>query len=550
MLNLFQDIRFGIRMLRKNPGFTLAAALALALGIGANTAIFSILHAILLRPLPYPEPSRIVFVMERAARSGRNQISPANFLDWREQARSFESISAYASSGMTLTGQAQPERIPALRASAGFLDVLGSRPVLGRAFNAQEDRPGAEGVAVLSYAMWERRFARDPNVIGRTLRMDGNSYTVIGVLPASFYFQQYFDVLVPLALDSGHAPRDVHYLTALARLKPGVTLDRARAEMGGIAANIAKQYPESNKGWGAMVDPMQEVLTTGPRRDAPVLMGLVVLVLLIACANVANLVLAKGTARRREVAVRASLGASRLRLMRQFLTESVLLAGLGGALGLLLGYWFIQTLGSLQTMGIIPDGKPLAIDAGVLWYTLGLSVLTGLVFGLAPALRGSRLDLLETLKQGGRDSAGAGGNRLRGALVVAEVALSMMLLACAGLMVRSLFALTSVDPGFRATNLLTMQLELPEARYAGAERIRSFYSELVERTSALPGVTSAAVSTSVPLRGWTFGMPFEIAGRPAAAASERPAAHFQIVTPAYFNTMGIPVKRGRQFTGQ
>ncbi len=548
MLDLFQDFRFGFRMLRKNPGFTLAAALALALGIGANTAIFSVLHAILLRSLPYPEPSRLVLVMERAASGGRNSVSPANFLDWREQARSFQAISAYAPAGVTLTGHAEPERIPALRASAGFLDVLGSRPALGRAFTTGEDRPGAEGVALLSYAMWERRFARDPNVIGRTLRLDGKSHTVIGVLPASFYFYQEFDILVPLALDAAAASRDYHHLNALARLKPEVTVDRARSEMDAIAANIARQYPQSNKGWGAMVDPMQDVLTTGPRRDLPVLMALVALVLLIACANVANLVLAKGTARRREIAVRASLGASRGRLVRQLLTESVLLAGFGGALGLLLCYWFIPALGSVQAMRIIPDGKPIAINAGVLWYTLGLSVLTGLVFGLAPALRASRPDLHETLKQGGRGSAGAGGNRLRGALVVTEVALSMMLLASAGLMVRSLLALKSVHPGFQPANLLTMQLELPTARYGAGEQITSFYRDIVERASALPGITSAAVSTSVPLRGWTFGMPFEIAGQPAAAPSERPAAHFQMVSPGYFKTMGIPVKRGRQFT--
>ncbi|MGE5567808.1 MAG: ABC transporter permease [Rhodospirillales bacterium] len=549
-MSLFQDMQFGIRMLRKDAGFTIAAVLALALGIGANTAIFSIVYAVLLRPLPYPEPSRIMIVMERTARGSRNSIAPANFLDWREQATSFESMSAYASGAMTLTGQAQPERLPVLRASAGFLDVLGCRPVLGRAFTPEEDRPGAGGVALLSYAMWERRFAGDSGVIGRTLHMDGNIYTIIGVLPDTFYFYQYFDVLVPLALDAGRAARDFHCLTAIARLKPGVPIDRARAEMNAIAANIARQYPESNKGWGAIVDPVHEALTRGPRRDAPVLMGLVAVVLLIACANVANLVLAKGTARRREIAVRASLGAGRGRLVRQFLTESVLLSGLGGALGLLLGYWFIRPLGFLQTMRITPDGKPVAIDSGVLWYTLGLSVLTGLVFGLVPPWRASRLNLFETLKQGGRGSAGTGGNRLRGALVVAEVALSMILLVCAGLMVRSLLALTAVDPGFRVDNLLAMRLELPETAYPGAERVRSFYSEVVERVSALPGITSAAFSTAAPMRGWAFGMPFEIVGQPTAGASERPAAHFLMVTPSYFDTMGIPLKKGRQFTAR
>lgn len=543
MGELLRDIRYGARNLRRSPGFTLAAILALALGIGANTAIFSIINGVLLRPLPYPDSERIVIVSERTPTGSFNTVAPANFLDWRKQAAGFSAMSAFIGGRLTLTGNGEPEHIPILRVSAAFFDVFGVKPVLGRGFLPAEDAPGAAPLLVLSHGMWERRFGRDPAIVGREIPFDSGRYTVAGVLPPDFRIFRQFEALTPIALDPATAARDYHDLLVFARLRPGVTLHQARAEMESIAAGIATLYPQHKKGWSAGLETLHERTTRGPRGDMPMLAGAALFVLLIACANVASLLLGKAAARRREIAVRAALGARRARLLRQLLTESVLLALPGGALGALLAAWIVRGLQAAVPVHALPPGADLSIDARVLAFTLVLSVFTGVLFGLVPALRSTRVDLHQELKQASRTASG--GANLRGALVVVELALSLVLVAGAGLMGRSLLHAQRARAGFDPGDVLTMTVELPAARYAGADRIRIFYRDALERLAAIPGVRSAAFSTALPLGGWAYGMSFEIAERPAAETNRRPTAHFQVVTPDYFRTMGMRLLQGR-----
>ncbi len=546
---LSQDLRYGVRCLRNSPAFSAVAILTLALGIGANTAMFSVVDSVLLRPLPYQDSNRLVVVWEKPPRGDRNVASAANFLDWREQNRVFTNLVALSMGSFNLSAKDAAERVDGLRVSWDYFDVLGARPMLGRSFIAEDDRPGAARVAVISHALWQRKFGGDPQVIGRAQTVDGGKCSIIGVMPPQFRFFGKPDMWMPLALDRATVTRDFHFLIPIARLRPGVSLAQARAEMKGIARNIERAYPKSNKGWNAFVEPMHAAVTRGQQTGVLVLFGAVGFVLLIACVNVANLLLARAAVRQRELAVRASLGAGRFRLMSQLLTESVVLALSGGVLGLALALWLVRLLHALVPEPLLAGFADIAVDWRVLGFSLGLSVLTGLVFGVAPAWRASRLNLHDILKEGGRGAArGRGHVRFRSVLVASEVALSLVLLVCAGLMIRSLGAMQNVDPGFRPDHLLTMRLSMAESRYPDAAAVRVFYRQVLETAAAIPGVRSASVSMGMPLQGTGFGMPFQIASHAQVPISEAPGAPYELASHDFFRTMGMTLRKGRFFT--
>lgn len=551
---LIQDLRYGARMLLKNPGFTVVAVIALALGIGANSAIFSVVNTVLLRPLPYKDPERIVMVWEDATKHGYPRDTPAvaNYIDWRDQNKVFEGMAAIAEMSFNLTGTGDPERIEGRRVSANLFPLLGVEPQLGRAFLPEEDQPGANRVVILSQGLWQRRFGSDTNIIGKPLNLNGENYTVVGVMPPQFQFPTSDDELwVPMAFSSKEAAsRGRHLLEVVARMKPGVTLQQAQAEMTTIAARLQQQYPAYNTDLGAVVVPLHEQVVGDIKPALLILLGAVGFVLLVACANVANLLLARAAVRQKEITIRVALGAGRLRLLRQFLTESILLAALGGAVGLLLARWGV---GLLKTF--IPDSisqaKAISIDFKVLVFTMGVALLTGVIFGLAPALQASKFNLNETLKEGGRDSAaGNRGNRIRGLLVIAEVAVSLILLIGAGLLINSFMKLRSVDPGFRTANLLTMKVELPQMKYPDQPRRSAFYTELLRRVEALPGVKSAAVTTNLPLYQQGNSTSITIEGRPAPPPGQELIVVTRVISPHYFQTMGIQLLRGREISEQ
>jgi predicted permease len=551
---LWQDVRFGVRMLIKSPGFTIVAVIALALGIGANSAIFSVVNTVLLRPLPYKEPERLVMVWEDASKHGAPRDTPAvaNYIDWRNQNQVFEGMAAMADQSFNLTGEGEPERIDGRRVSANLFNLLGVEPQLGRAFLTEEDQPGANRVVILSHGLWQRRFGSDVNIAGKPLTLNGESYTVAGVMPAYFQFpSREVELWVPIAFSSQEAAnRGRHYLQVVARMKPGVTLQKAQAEMNTIAARLQQQYPDSNTGLGATVTSLHEHVAGDIKPALLVLLGAVGFVLLIACANVANLLLARSAVRQKEIALRAALGASRLRLVRQFLTESILLAAGGGLLGLLLSLWGVNILKTFIPQNI-SQAKAITIDGKVLAFTLLVSLLTGVIFGLAPALQASKFNLNETLKEGGRDSAaGSRSNRIRGLLVIAEVAVSLILLIGAGLLINSFMRLRNVDPGFRADNLLTMQVVLPALKYPDMARRAAFYTELVRRVEALPGVKSAAVTTNLPLYRQGNSIGISIEGRPDPVPGQELIAVTRVISPHYFRTMGIRLLQGREFGEQ
>jgi putative ABC transport system permease protein len=553
---LWQDVRFGMRMLVKNPMFTAIAVVALALGIGANSAIFSVVNTILLRPLPYHDPERLVMVWEDDTKGGFPKDTPAaaNFIDWREQNQVFEDMAAIASESFNLTGDGEPERIDGRRVSASLFPLLGVEPHLGRVFLPEEDQPGAHRVVLISHGLWQRRFGGEANIVGRSLTLNGESFTVVGVMPKGFQFpNRGAELWVPIAFSTQEAAnRGRHYLEVVARMKQGVTTEQAQAEMSMIATRLQQQYPAYNAHLGATVTPLHEHLAGEIRPALLVLLGAVGFVLLIACANVANLLLARAAARQKEIALRVALGAGRLRLIRLFLIESILLAGLGGIVGLLLVVWGIGLI-----TAFIPDNisqaKAVSVDLNVLAYTFGISVLTGLIFGLAPALQVSRFNLNETLKEGGRDSAaGRSGNRIRNLLVVAEVAVSLVLLVGAGLLINSFMRLRGVDPGFRADKLLTMQVQLPMLKYPEHARRSAFYTELLSRVEGLPGVKSAAVTTNLPLyrQGNSIGIGIEGRPDPAPGQGKRPTVVTRVISPQYFSTMGIQLLQGRALAAQ
>ena len=551
MGELLRDIRYGARTLIKSPGFTAVAILTLALGIGANSAIFSFVDAVLLRPLPYLHADRIVLVWEKPPGGGRNVISALNFLDWKTGNSVFEPLVATTGWSMTLSGVEEPVLLRGARVSAGYFDIFQIKPALGRTFAPDEDEPGKEHVVVLSHKLWTTTFGADAGIIGRSITLDGEPYTVIGVMPQGTAFDRGFaQMWRPLAFKPSERTRNYHWLQALGRLKPGVTIEQARAQMDAIGARISTDYPDSNKGWGVTIERYADVLV-GPqlRSSLYVLLGAVGMLLLIGCVNLANLTLARGTSREREVAVRAALGAGRWRLLRQFLTENILLSTTGGALGLLVGYAMMNGLKLIVPPFTLPRDANVTMDPRVLAFALALSLATGVIFGLAPALQATKPDLSGAMKEGGRgSSADSGRRRLRSTLVVVEVALSFMLLVGAGLLVRSFFRMMRVDTGFDSTNVITAGLPIAGSRFPDPDQLNAYLRQIVARVDALPGVREAAVTNSVPMRGWGNGMPFLIAGRPVVDRANRNGAGFKQVGASYFHTIGMKLVKGRAFS--
>jgi putative ABC transport system permease protein len=553
---MLQDIRFAFRMLIKNPGFTAVAVLALALGIGPNSAIFSIVSTVLLQPLPVKNADRVVSVWESNAKLGLPQIpaSEANYLDWKQQNHVFDLMGtafALPEYGVNVMAGREPQRVPAGKASAEFFDAIGVQPVAGRTFLAEEDRPGGPGVAVVSYGFWQRRLRGDLSAVGRTINVDGVPRTLVGILPANFEMFGHIDVWTPVAMDPNSTQRASRSWGVFARLKPGVTPQQAQAEMTGIAQRLARAYPATNEGWGVNVVPLHKLVSGLVTTPLMMLLGAVGLLLLLACSNVANLLLARAGSRQREIAVRVAMGAGRFRIVRQLLTESVILALAGGALGLLFARWSISAL-----RGFIPDMfammQHIGIDHRVLAFTFGVSLLTGVVFGAMPAIRTSKTDLNSTLKAAGRTLAGGGSQKLRSALVVVELVIALVLSVAAGLLAHSFMRLMSVNPGMRTADVLTMQLTLPPARYADDGKRALFFKNVVERVQALPGVQSAGAISFLPFRSSFLNSRisvwgFRVVGQPPVREGQEPLADFRVVTPDFFTTMGIPLRQGRYF---
>lgn len=545
---LLADVRYGWRMIRKSPGFAAVTVGTLALGIGANTALFSVVDAILLRPLPYPEGERVVAISERPPNGRRSVVSAANYLDWREQSSVFSHLAALNFTNVDLSVRGDPDRVSGIRVSAEYFDLLGVPPALGRTFTAEDDRPGAPCVAVISYGAFERRFGGGRRVIGRQLVVDGGKCTLVGVMPRRFRFVNGPEVWTPLRLDPAKAARDFHYLTVLGRLKPGASLEQARAQMGTIARGLAQTYPNSNQGWSVNVDSLQALLVAAERTGVLVLLGAVSFVLLIGCVNVANLLLAKAAERQRELAIRAAMGASRCRILGQALVESGLLALAGGALGVAFAYWLVRLTPSVLSPAVLDGITEISIDWRVLLFALAVSLLTGLLFGLAPAWRASKVDLQATLREARRGGGlGSSAGRLRGALVAGEIALSLALLTGAGLLARSMAAMYSSDAGLDVANTLTMRLSMPRARYSTPALVRSFDRRLLEQVHALPGVRAASLSLHTPLEGSSLGMAFQVVGEPEKPLSERPGRPYQIVSPGFLETFGVKLRAGRFF---
>ena len=552
METLIQDLRYAVRMLVKKPGFTAVAAITLALGIGANTAIFSVVNAVLLRALPFKQPEQLVRIWESnpAANLPSFSASFPNFTDWQTQNEVFEEMAAFREDGFNLTIGTEPERLTGARVTAGFFQTLGVEPAEGRMFLPAEDQAGADRVAIVSHRMWQQRLGGDPQLIGRQLMVDGQSFTVVAVMPRGFTFpQDNTDLWIPFAPDAQRGERAAHFLRVIARLKPGVTVERAQTDMNVIAERLEQAYPKTNTGWRLTMLPLHEAISGQIRTTLLVLLAAVGLILLIACANVANLLLARASARGREIAIRAALGARRGRIIRQLLTESLLLALLGGGIGLLLAVWGVDLLVSFGPDSI-PRLKEVGIDGRVLGYTLTLSLLTGSIFGLAPALQTSRADLSRALKEGGLASTGsAGRHRMGRLLVVTEIALAMMLLVGAGLLVQSFIRLQQVEPGFDAAHSLTMEINLAQSKYPKREQRAAFLQQALDRIRSLPGVEFAGATHRLPLRG-NSGAGFLIEGRPEPQPGQELSINYRSVSPDYFQALGTPLVQGRTFTEQ
>ena len=546
---LMQDIRYGFRMLVKKPGFTVVAVLALALGVGANTAIFSVVNAVLLRPLPYAEPDRLVIMWEKGATQDTSVAYP-NYLDWRAQNQAFEQITAFRRSSFNLVGAGgEPERLAGRMVTANFFQTLGVRLLKGRDFSPDEDRVGGAKTVILSHGFWQRRFGGDESIIGQQLNLNNQSYTVTGIAPAGFRYGSETDiyVLIGQGEEDFYKERGNHPgIYVIGRLKPGVTLEQGRADMDTIMARLGQQYPETNTDRRIHIESLYDNTVEDVRPALLILLGAVGFVLLIACANVANLLLARSAVRQKEIAIRTALGAGRTRIIRQLLTESVLLSLLGGGAGLLLALWGTDALKSIVP-GNIPRLDESGIDLRVLSFTMLVSFLTGIIFGLAPALQASRLDLNESLKEGERGSTGSR-HRLRGALVIGEIAVALVLLIGAGLMLKSLWRLQSVDTGFDTKNLLTMQLSYTARPDEGSKAV-SFFKGLEERLKGLPGVEAVACSSGAPFLGAAEDS-FWVEGRPQTKPTDEMMAVAYTITPGYFRTMGINLKRGRYLTEQ
>jgi len=550
---LEQDLRFGLRMMRKNPGFSFIAILTLALGIGANTAIFSVVNAVLLRPYPYKDQGRLVWLWEtRLPEILGHNPAPANFLDWQKQNTVFERLEAINVRDFNLIGGANPERVRGMLITHGFFSMLGVRPQVGRDFFADEDRPGHSNVAILSHELWQRRFGGDPNILNQSIKLDDQQFTVIGVMPPSRGLRiRDTEIWTPIAFTAAQVQnRRGDVLNVIGRLKPEVTLEQARSEMRVIADRLANQYPDTNARWSVRIGSLMEDAVSEIRPSLLLLLGAVAFVLLIACANVANLLLARAAARQKEIAVRTALGASRWRIVRQMLTESLLLSLAGGILGLTLASWGLKMMMAMADI-FWPRVMDLSLDVRILAFTTAVTLLTGLSFGLVPALQASKPSLNEMLKDAGRGSTEGGRRRLvRNALVVVEVAIALVLLVGAGLLMRSFIGLQKVDPGFDPKNVLTVSISLPEKKYPEKDQQAAFYSRLIERVSALPGVQATGAASVVPFSnahwGGVFGRGLRIEGR----AGDQVAAgtSYYSVSLNYFRAMGIPLLRGRLFT--
>jgi len=551
MARLLQDVKYSARVLLKTPGFAAVALLVLALGIGANSTIFSLVHAVLLRPLPFPESDRLVRIWHvPPAKSfpGMTQfsVSAANFLDWQRQNHVFQNMAIYTGRGLNLTGTDHPEELSACAVSSDFFTVLEVRPIRGRLFTADEDQPGHGNVVVLSHGFWQSHFGSDPNIVGTNIHLNGQAYLVVGVMPENMRWPEFAQLWTPMAWnDQERAVRGEHHYMVIGRLKAGVNLETAQAEITTISNRLAQQYPEDDAGWGAVVLPLRDDLVADVHTALEVLLGAVAFVLLIACANVANLVLAKTLARRKEVAIRAALGATRQRILSQVLSETVLLALAGGALGLVLAHfgldWITRFLADQ-----LPRSAEVALDGTVVAFTLLISLLTGVGAGLLPALRLVRTDLNDALKQGlGRTDTASTGDRARSILVVSEVALSLILLIGAGLLIRSLWRLRAVDPGFDTHGVLTMEISVPADKFPTPAGQIGFFEQVLHRVRALPGVESASVVDDLPLNDGGSHQPIAIEGRPPVPMSEQPEVDVRLISAGYLRAMRIPVVRGR-----
>jgi putative ABC transport system permease protein len=540
-------------MLIRNPGFTIVSVIALALGIGANVAIFSVVNGVLLRPLPFKNPDRLMMIREtKLPQFPEFAVASGNFLDWKKQNTVFERLVAFKGSSLNLIGTGDPERLHGLNVTEGFFAMLGAQPQLGRDFLLEEDQPGRSNVVILSHGLWQRRFGADPKILNQSITLSGQSYTVIGVMPGTFRFgraEDQIDLWTPMAFTAQDAQNHGgHSVAAIGQLKAGITLDQASSEMSTIAGRLAVQYPEANTGWNVKLIPLLEFSVRSIKPALIVLLVAVAFVLLIACANVANLLLARAAGRQKEIATRTALGAGRWRIVRQLLTESLLLSLLGGAVGLMLAKWGTDLLLTMAPADL-PRMDNVSLDGRALAFTAAITFLTGLIFGLVPALQASKPNLNETMKDAGRGSTEGGRRKLiRSTLVVLEVASALVLLVGAGLMIKSFWRLQEVDPGFNPDNAITASVSLPKQKYPEEAKQVSFFQQLIERVGALPGVQAAGASHVVPMTGEDFVLAFEIDGRPPLQPGVTQSTNYYSVSADYFKAMGIPLRRGRLFT--
>jgi putative ABC transport system permease protein len=550
MRSILRNLQYALRQLGKSPVFAFTAVLTLALGIGATTAIFTVVYATLLAPMPYPNPDQLVMVWSKI-QGFRNGIAAQDFVDWKNQSTVFQDITAFTGQSFNMATKEQPEYINGGVSSPGMYRMLGTPFLYGRDFLPEEGTLGKEHEVILMNKLW-RRLGSDPNIVGKTIQLDGTAYTVVGVLGPGQPDRLDNWLIVPLAFKPEQLNHDFHWLLAMGRMKPGITIKQAQANMDTVTANIAQANPKSNKGWGAIVEPLHnDFLPKGEIQMLWIMLGAVGFVLLIACVNVANLQLARGTTRQKELAVRTALGASRKAIFAQFLTENLALAFIGGGLGVALGWALLRGIVAIMPPGTLPTEADLRLNLPVLLFTLAVSTLSGLLFGCAPAWSATRVDPAEILKEGGRSGTGVGRHRMRRLLVIGEFALALALLTGAGLAIHSFWNLTKVDLGTSTTNIQTFTLPVPDARPKDPARINAYYQQMIISIKAVPGVLDAAVSVGLPLEGSGFGMPFTIAGQPDFAdPSQRPGAGFDMVTPDYFKTYSIPVLRGRAFTDQ
>lgn len=550
MSNLLRNLRFSWRMLLRNPGITITILLTLALGVGANTAIFTVDYATMLQPLPYPHPEQLMMVWSKI-QTYHNGVSAGDYTDWKNQNRTFESLNAWTGQSFNMATAEQPDKVDGRLVTPGWFRMMGLPMFLGRDFLPAEGRPGNDHEVILSHKMWQR-LGSNRNVIGTTLKLNDEPYTVVGVLPAGVYDRGQGDITVPLAFKPEQLNHDFHWLLVMGRLKPGVTQQQGQEDMNAVTAHIAQVYPRSDKGWGAFVEPLRnDFIPKEEIRTLWMLLGAVAFVLLIACVNVANLLLARSMARQKEMAVRASLGASARTIFGQLLTESLLLAIAGGAMGVAVGYGMLRGLIAAMPPNTLPSEANLSLNIPILLFTLAATMLAGLLFGCVPAWSASRVDPGESLKEGGRSGTGVGRNRLRRALVIGEFALALALLAGAGLAIHSFWNLTRLDLGIRTDHILTFFLSVPDSRPKDPAKITAYYRQMLADIDAVPGVESTSVQTGLPLFGMGFGMPFTIAGGPTYAdPSQRPGAGFGMVTPDFFKTFGVRLVKGREISDQ